>query len=51
MNRAAAAVFEKWGLNMPPLNRLTEGMIIEDRKMIELARALSIDRRSCCSTR
>ena len=43
MNRAAAAVFEKWGLNMPPLNRLTENMIIEDRKMIELARALSID--------
>ena len=43
MNRAAAAVFEKWGLNMPPLNKLTENMIIEDRKMIELARALSID--------
>lgn len=43
MNRAAAAVFEKWGLSMPPLNRLTENMIIEDRKMIELARALSID--------
>ena len=43
MNRTAAAVFEKWGLSMPPLNKLTEGMIIEDRKMIELARALSIE--------
>ena len=43
MNRAAEAVFDKWGLSMPPLGRLTEGMIIEDRKMIELARALSID--------
>jgi len=43
MNRVAAQVFEAWGLSMPPLNRLTESMIIEDRKMIELARALSID--------
>ncbi|MBR6312014.1 MAG: sugar ABC transporter ATP-binding protein [Oscillospiraceae bacterium] len=43
MNRAAAAVFEKWELPMPRLGRLTEGMSIEERKMIELARALSID--------
>lgn len=43
MNRAAAAQFEKWGLNMPPLGQMTDGMMIESRKMIELARALSVE--------
>ena len=43
MNRAAQEQFEKWNLNMPPLNQQTDGMMIESRKMIELARALSID--------
>ena len=43
LNKAAAEQFEKWDLPMPPLNQLTDGMMIEERKMIELARALSID--------
>ncbi len=43
LNRAAAEQFEKWNLNMPPLDRMTDVMMIESRKMIELARALSVD--------
>ena len=43
LNKAAAEQFEKWDLPMPPLSQLTDGMMIEERKMIELARALSID--------
>lgn len=43
MNRAAAEVFEKWGLPMPPLNADPGAMLIESRKMVELARALSVD--------
>ncbi len=43
MNRAAQEEFEKWNLNMPPLNQQTDTMMIESRKMIELARALSVD--------
>ena len=43
INRAAQEEFEKWGLNMPPLGQQTDGMMIESRKMIELARALSVD--------
>ena len=43
MNRAAAAVFEKWDLPMPPLNADPSEMLIESRKMVELARALSVD--------
>jgi len=43
INRAAAEQFEKWGLPMPPLNKLTGSMMIETRKTIELARALSVD--------
>jgi ribose transport system ATP-binding protein len=43
LNRAAAAQFEKWDLPKVPLNKLTDGMMIETRKMIELARALSVD--------
>ena len=43
LNKAAAEQFAKWELPMPALNQLTDGMMIEERKMIELARALSID--------
>ena len=43
INRAAQEEFEKWDLSMPPLNQQTDGMMIESRKMIELARALSVD--------
>lgn len=43
MNKAAQEQFEKWNLSMPPLNQMTDGMMIESRKMIELARALSVD--------
>ena len=43
LNAAAKEQFEKWRLPMVPLNRLTDGLMIETRKMIELARALSVD--------
>lgn len=43
MKKAAQEQFEKWNLTMPPLDRMTDGMMIESRKMIELARALSVD--------
>lgn len=43
VNKAAAEVFEKWDLPMPPLNSTPGDMLIETRKMVELARALSVD--------
>jgi ribose transport system ATP-binding protein len=43
LNKAAAAEFEKWGLPKVPLNKMTDGMMVETRKIIELARALSVD--------
>lgn len=43
MNKAAAEVFEQWDLPMPPLNAAPGNMLIESRKMVELARALSLD--------
>ena len=43
MNKAAAEIFEKWDLPMPPLNASPANMLIETRKMVELARALSVD--------
>ena len=43
LNRAAQAVFEKWDLPMPPLNASPGTMLIESRKMVELARALSLE--------
>ena len=43
MNKAAAEVFEKWDIPMPPLNANPGTMLIESRKMVELARALSVD--------
>ncbi len=41
--KEVADILEKWDLSAPPLNRNTDGMSIESRKMIELARALSVD--------
>ena len=43
LNKAAAEQFAKWDLPKVPLNELTDGMMIETRKIIELARALSVD--------
>ena len=43
INRAASEEFEKWGLPMPPLGVSTGGLMIETRKIVELARALSVD--------
>lgn len=43
LNRAAAKTFEEWDLPCVPLGHHTGGMMIETRKMIELARALSVD--------
>lgn len=43
VNAAAEKIFTQWELPVPPLHQLTEGMMIETRKMIELARALSVD--------
>lgn len=43
MKAAAEAVFEKWGLPPMDVTAPTEGMLIEQRKIIELARALSND--------
>ena len=43
MNKAAAEVFKKWDLPMPPLSANPGTMLIESRKMVELARALSVD--------
>jgi ribose transport system ATP-binding protein len=40
---AANKIFEEWGLPKVPLNKLTDGMMIETRKMIELARALAAE--------
>ena len=41
--KAANAVLLKWGLPTMPLNQLADGLTVETRKIIELARALSID--------
>ena len=43
MRKAAREVFEKWNLPSVPLGSNMAGMMIETRKMVELARALSID--------
>ncbi len=43
MNQAAARIFEEWDLPMPALNSNLATMLIEERKMVELARALSVD--------
>ncbi|MGI6333363.1 MAG: sugar ABC transporter ATP-binding protein [Saccharofermentanales bacterium] len=41
--RAANDVLDQWGLPTVPLRQLAGGMTVETRKLIELARALSID--------
>ncbi|MGN0967735.1 MAG: sugar ABC transporter ATP-binding protein [Oscillospiraceae bacterium] len=43
VKKAAAEVFEKWDLPMPPLDADPGTMLIESRKIVELARALSVD--------
>lgn len=43
LNQAANEELKKWDLPEVPLKQLTSGMMIETRKMIELARALSVD--------
>lgn len=43
LNKKAQEIFEKWDLPMPPLNEYPGNMLIESRKMIELARALSVE--------
>ncbi|HAL74011.1 MAG TPA: sugar ABC transporter ATP-binding protein [Clostridiales bacterium] len=41
--RAANDVLSQWGLPAMPLRQLADGMTVETRKIIELARALAID--------
>jgi ribose transport system ATP-binding protein len=43
LNKAAARVFEVWGLPSVPLGAMMSGMLIEERKIVELARALSVE--------
>jgi ribose transport system ATP-binding protein len=43
MKKSAEEVFEKWELPAVQLTNLTDGLMVETRKIIELARALSID--------
>jgi ribose transport system ATP-binding protein len=43
LNKAAADVVNKWDLPKIPLGKLTDSMMIETRKIVELARALSVD--------
>jgi len=43
LNQAANAEFEKWDLPKVQLTKLADGMMVETRKMIELARAMSVD--------
>jgi ribose transport system ATP-binding protein len=43
LNKAAARVFEDWNLPQVPLGAIMSDMIIEQRKIVELARALSVD--------
>ena len=43
LNAAAAKIFEEWDLPHVPLHSLMSGMTMEQRKTVELARALSVD--------
>lgn len=43
IKRAAKEAFTKWGLIPVPLGGITESLSIEQRKVLELARALSVD--------
>jgi ribose transport system ATP-binding protein len=42
LNRAVTQVFEDWDLPPVPLGAMISGMMIEQRKIVELARALSV---------
>jgi ribose transport system ATP-binding protein len=43
LNRAAGEQFEKWELPKVDLHALADGMMVETRKIIELARAMAVD--------
>ncbi|SHH87881.1 ribose transport system ATP-binding protein [Sporobacter termitidis DSM 10068] len=43
LTKTAARVFEEWNLPPVPLGAMMTGMMIEQRKIVELARALSIE--------
>lgn len=43
MRKAAKEVFAKWNLPTVPLDRNMGGMMVETRKIVELARALSVE--------
>ncbi len=43
MRAEAAKVFQEWNIPMPPLGARMDSMLIEERKMVELARAMSVD--------
>ena len=41
--KAASEILDKWGMPQVPLNKLTKGMNVEQRKVVEIARALSTE--------
>jgi ribose transport system ATP-binding protein len=43
LNKAAARIFEVWDLPPVPLTAMMSGMMIEQRKIVELARAMSVE--------
>jgi ribose transport system ATP-binding protein len=43
LNRAVAELFERWDLPGVPPNELMRGMMIEQRKIVELTRAMSVE--------
>jgi ribose transport system ATP-binding protein len=43
LNKAVTGVFEEWNLPPVPLGAMVSGMMIEQRKIVELARALSVE--------
>ncbi|MDR3332102.1 MAG: sugar ABC transporter ATP-binding protein [Synergistaceae bacterium] len=45
LNRAVTDLFDKWGFTDPPVNpsEIMTGMLIEQRKIVELMRALSVE--------
>jgi len=43
INKAANEQFEKWNFPKIPMRKMTAGMMIEERKMLELARALACE--------
>lgn len=43
MEKAAEKELEKWGINEIPVDRMAGALSIEERKMLELVKALSVD--------